>query len=154
MELLSELCQAQGLTETLGVGAAEVALLPLLEVAALLLANHDHRIAVQARQAPDDRFVVRGKAVAAHLQKIVEDKPDIVERVGAVAMTRHKCLFPRGEVPVYLHLQLQKLFLKDGKLGGEFNPLSLRFRDLFGRFQLADELFELGDGLFEIEDVI
>ena len=57
VELLGELHQAQRLAIALRMRHAEVALEILLRVAAALVADDHHRLAVEARPAADDRRV-------------------------------------------------------------------------------------------------
>jgi hypothetical protein len=53
-----------------------------LGVAALLLADDDHRAALETGEAADDRRVVGVHAVAVQLLKVGEQPLDVVERVG------------------------------------------------------------------------
>ena len=69
-ELLGELHQPQRLAIALGPRHAEVAVDLLLGVAALLVADHHARDAVEAREAADDRGIVRERAVAVQLLEI------------------------------------------------------------------------------------
>ena len=57
----------------------------LLGVAALLVAEHHAGLAVEARQAADDRQVVGECAVAVQLLEVGEDLVDVVQRVRAAA---------------------------------------------------------------------
>ena len=73
VELLGELHQAERLAVALGVRHAEVALQVLLRVAAALVADHHHRVAVEPRPAAHDRRVVAEEPVAVQLDEVGED---------------------------------------------------------------------------------
>ena len=81
VELLGELHQPERLAVALGVRHAEVALQVLLGVAALLVADHHHRLAVEPRPAADDGGVVAVEPVAVQLDEVGEDGAEVVEGV-------------------------------------------------------------------------
>ena len=82
-EAFGHLHQAQRLAVALGLGHAEIAADLGLGVAALLVADHHHRAAVDARQAADDGVVVGEGAVAGQLLELVADHPQVIQRVRA-----------------------------------------------------------------------
>src|SRR5262249_21861170 len=71
-----------------GLGMAGLRVEPLLEVAALLVADERDRPAVEPAEAGDERAVVRAAAVAVQLDPVLEDPLDVVERVRAALVTR------------------------------------------------------------------
>ena len=72
-EALGQLHQAQRLAVALGARHAEVALHVLLGGAPLLVADHEHRLAVEAGEAGDDRRVLAEAPVAVELDEVGEE---------------------------------------------------------------------------------
>ena len=68
---VGELHHPHRLSVALGMGHAEVALRPLLDVAALLVADQGDRAAVEAAEAGDERLVVGAAAVAVQLDEVL-----------------------------------------------------------------------------------
>jgi hypothetical protein len=60
----------------------------LLGVAALLVADHHHRLAVEPGQPADDGRIVGVMPVAVQLLEVGEDGADVVQRVGPLRMAR------------------------------------------------------------------
>src|ERR687885_1951593 len=83
-----EVHDAHRLAVALRVRRAEVAVDPVLEVAALLLAHERDRSAVEAADPGDDRAVVGARTVAVELDPVHEQPLDVVERVRPVLVTR------------------------------------------------------------------
>ena len=145
-EFLGETHQALGLAIAFRTRHAEVAQRALLRVAALLMADHHAGLAVETREAADDRQVVRIVAVAVQFVEIGEQLVHVVERVRALRMTGDLRNLPRRQVRVQIFGQLLAL------LG---QPLDL-FRNIDGRIvlheaQFFDLRFEFSDRLFEIQ---
>ena len=95
-EALGDLHHADRLRVALGVRHAELALEPLLDVAALLVADERDRAAVELAEAGDDRAVVGAAAVAVQLDPVVEDPSDVVERVRPVGVPGELDRAPRS----------------------------------------------------------
>ena len=145
-ELLGELHEAQRLAVALGTRHAEVAVDLFLGVAALLVADHHARLAVEAGEPADDRGVVRVGAVAVQLAEVAEHAGDVVERVGPLRMPRHLGDLPRGELAVDLLRELLALLGEPRDLVGDVDR-----GVLVHEAQLVDLLLQLGDRLFEFE---
>ena len=82
-ELLGQLHHAQRLAVALGPRVAEVAEDLLLGVAALLVADDQHRLPLVVGEAGDDGVIVGEAAVAVDLDEVGEQPLDVVERVRA-----------------------------------------------------------------------
>src|SRR3712207_9422689 len=59
----------------------EVPLHVLLRAAALLMAHHEHRLSVEAREATDDRRVGSEVTIAFELEEVGEERLHVVEEV-------------------------------------------------------------------------
>src|SRR5204862_1901487 len=97
-ELLRETHQAQRLSVAFGARHAVVAPHALLRVAALLVADDDDRLALEAREAADERMIVRVHAVAVQLVEVGEAALEVVERVGTLRVACELCDLPRAQV--------------------------------------------------------
>src|SRR4029450_9167867 len=73
-ELVGELHEPEGLAIALRVRHAEVARDVLAGVAALLVPEHHHRLALEDREAAHDGEIVAEDAVAVELDEMVEEK--------------------------------------------------------------------------------
>src|SRR5690606_30496715 len=145
-EASGELHHAHRLPVALGVGHAEVPLHLLARGAALLVADHRDRAAIEPREAPDDGGVFGKRAVAVQLEEVVEDRVEVVEKVRAV------------RVPAQLHLLPDVEVLEDVRLepyGARLELEHLRVDSAVprtrGRLQLGDALLELDERLFEVQ---
>src|SRR6185369_6175210 len=85
---LRELHQPERLAVALRVRHAEAAEQILFRVAALLLADHHHRLAVEERGTADERGIVGEMTVAVQLGPVAERALDVVERKRPLRMTR------------------------------------------------------------------
>ena len=101
-ELLRQLHRPQRLAIAVGPRVAEVAVDLLLGVAALLVADDQHRLALVERGAGDDGVVVGEAAVAVQLDEVGEQALDVVERGRPRRMARHQHALPRRQVLVEL----------------------------------------------------
>ena len=99
-ELGRELHQPERLAVALGVRHAEVARDVLAGVAPLLVADHHHRLAVEAGEAAHDRLVVAEDAVAVQLDAVLEQQADEVERVRALRVPGDLGALPGGQARV------------------------------------------------------
>ena len=84
-ELRGQLHLVERLAVALGMGAAEEALVALLERAALLVADEHHLEVVEPGEAGADGPVVAERPVAVQLDELVEDQLDVVERLRPLA---------------------------------------------------------------------
>jgi hypothetical protein len=66
----------------------------LAGVAPFLLAQDHHRPPLQLGQPANQRGVVGEESVAVQLEKLVEDQPDVVERIRTLGVTRKLDSFP------------------------------------------------------------
>jgi hypothetical protein len=147
-ELLGDLHQTQCLAVALGPRHPEVARRALLGVATLLMAEHHAGLAVEARQAADDRLVVGERAVAVQLLEVGEHLVDVVERVRALRMACDLRHLPGRQARIDVLGEEQALLAQPVDLLGDVDRrLVLHVTKLF------DLRFELGDGLLEIEEV-
>ena len=94
LELGRQLHGSQRLAVALGIRAAEVALQVALGVAALLGADDDDRLALQARHAADDGAVIAVDAIAMQFDEVGAHLVDVVHRVGAQRVARHLHALP------------------------------------------------------------
>ena len=78
----------------LGTRVAEVPVDLRLRVAALVVADDHHRLALVAGGARDDGVIVGEAAVAVQLDEIGEEPLDVVEHVGPAGMARHQHALP------------------------------------------------------------
>jgi hypothetical protein len=138
--------QAQRLAVALGPAHAEVAQAPLLGVTALLVAQHHAGVAVESREAADDRQVVGEVPVAMQLDEIREDLVDVIQRVGTLRMAGDLGDLPGRQVAVDVLGQLLALLAQLVDL----------FRDVDRGLglhvaQFLDLALEFGNRLLEIE---
>ena len=85
---LRDLHQPHALSVPLRMGHAEVALLALFEVAALLLADQRDRPALEAPEPRDERGIFRTSAIAVQLDEVLQQALDVVEGVRTLRVTR------------------------------------------------------------------
>src|SRR5580765_3474466 len=85
---VGKLHQPHRLAIPLGIGHAEVAVRPFLDVSSLLIADERDRATVETSKADDERVIVGPAAVPVQLDPIVEEPLDVVQRVRAVLMAR------------------------------------------------------------------
>jgi hypothetical protein len=145
-ELLGELHEPQRLAVALGVGHAEVAREVLLGVAAALVADDHHALAVEPREAADDGAVVAEGAVAVQLHPVGEREPQVVEREGAPRVAGHLHALDGREVAVDLDAQVGELALQRGELGVHVELLRAG-----EALHLVDARLELRERLLEFE---
>ena len=94
LELRRELHHAHGLAIAFGLWHSEVAMQLLLRVAAFLLADDHHRLAVEEGHARDDGGIVGEGAVAVNFLEIREQTLDVVEAVRTLWMAGKLHPFP------------------------------------------------------------
>ena len=146
-ELLGELHQAQRLAVALGLGHAEVARDFFLGVAALLVAEHHARRAVEAREAAHDRGVVGKGAIAVQLLEVGKQALDVVEGEGALRMARHLRHLPRRKLAVDVLGERLAALGEALDLVGDIDR-----RVVLDEAQLLDAGLELRDRLLELEE--
>ena len=95
LELLGDLHRTKRLAIALGIGAAELARDPLLERAALQVADDQHRLAVKERHAAAHRRVVAKGAVAVDLAEVGKECFDEVHRIRALGVPGQLRFNPR-----------------------------------------------------------
>src|SRR5262249_21935949 len=109
---------AHRLAVALGIRHAEIPLRPLLQVAALLVADQDDGPSAELAEAGDERVVVRAAAIAVQLEEVLEDPLDVVEGVRTSRVTRELDRLPdllRGRIS----LELIELILQARELTAE-----------------------------------
>jgi len=104
------------------------------------------RPAGKTREAADDREVVRIHAVTVQFLEFVENRNRVVERIGAVRVTRDHHLLHRREIREKLAREAPRLFLEPLQLGGELGVARGQFA------KLAHAVDQVDDVLFEGED--
>ena len=72
-------------------------MLPLIDIAAFLLADHGNFDTVDSRKTGDDRRVFRISPIAVDLNKIREDRCKNVQRIRAVRVPSTLNAFERGD---------------------------------------------------------
>src|SRR6185312_12629975 len=154
LKLFRHLHAAQSLAIALWIRLAEVAIHTLLGVAALLVANHHHFVAVITSHAADNRGIVAVTPVAVDFTPVAEDPLHIVQRERTLRMPRHLRLLPGIDVLANLLAQKRDLMLQmlelemsvlvSARFGFEldnllFNRLKLALR-FNGWIQISSEL--------------
>ena len=115
-EALRETHQTQRLAIALGLGHAVVAAHALLGIAALLMAEHHDRAVAQARKPADDRKIIAKHAIAVQLLELAAHDVHVIERVGAVRVTRELRDLPGREIGEDVRRQLPALRLQSRDL--------------------------------------
>src|SRR5208337_776056 len=93
---------AGGLAITLRVRLAEIAPNSFAGGTAALMADDRHRIAAEIAQARDHRAVVAEAAVAVNLEKVTDQRRQVIERLRPRRMTRHPDPIDRAQTGVEL----------------------------------------------------
>jgi len=146
MEAVCEVHQALGLAIALGPGHAEVVAHAGGGVGTLLVADDDDGAAAEAAEAADDGAVVGEGPVAGERRELLDQRADVVDRMGPIGVARHLRLLPGAELAVGLAQQPVGLLLQLGHLLGDVDVAAV------GEMaQLLDLAFEFSDRLFEIE---
>jgi hypothetical protein len=109
--------------------------------------DDDHAPPVIPREPADDGRVVPEAPIAVQLLPVLEEKLDVVERVGAVRVARELDLLPRAEIGEELASEAARLLLEATQLGLE---VVVRLGELA---ELLDPRDQLDDRLLEGEDV-
>jgi hypothetical protein len=108
---IGDLHRPHRLPVSLRIRHPEVAVRPLTDVAALLVADERDRPALEAAEARDERRIVAERAVAVQLDEVVENALDVIEGVRPVLVARELDRLPDvvlgrfGSDPVDLTLQ-------------------------------------------------
>src|SRR3989441_4775674 len=109
------------------------------------MADHDQRLALEARQPPDDGRIVTEEPVAVQLGEVLEEQLAPVARVGTLGMPRQLRALPRGEGGVSaLALALEPVL--------QARDL-VRVRRVVGGLQRRDAELQLEERLLEIQSV-
>ncbi len=121
--------QAKRLAIALGMGETEVVADVLLGIVALLVADDDHLLAADFRQAADQRKVIAEATVAAQFREVGGDDLEVVERIGSRRMTHDLHPLPGRQAgvdarPFLLELGLKRLDLR-GRVDNVFLELNL-----------------------------
>src|SRR5690606_17906535 len=111
----------------------------------LLVADHHDRLAVEPRQAADDRAIVPERPVAMQLVEVREQRADVLERLGALRMARDHGHLPWRQLRVRVLQERFALLAQPAELLG----------DVYGGIVLdepkrIDLLLEVSDRLFEV----
>ncbi len=109
----------------LRIGHPELAARPLLDVAALLLADEHDGAAVELPEAGDHRAVVAEPPVAVQLEPVVEQPLDVIERVRTILVPRELDRAPDLVVGRLLSDPVE-LPLQAVELPGELRPAEQR----------------------------
>src|SRR2546427_13169283 len=109
------------------------------------MADHDQRLALEARQPPDDGRIVTEEPVAVQLGEVLEEQLAPVARVGTLGMPRQLRALPRGEGGVSaLALALEPVL--------QARDL-VRVRRVVGGLQRRDAELQLEERLLDIQSV-
>ena len=128
-----------------GMGAAEVALVPLFERFAFLMADEHHLEFVELREAGAEGAVVAEELVAVQLNELVEHQVDVVGEHWSFRMAGDANRFPRVEILVNRPHRLGELLAQFANLLADVAALGI------GAFEIANLGFDLVDRLFERE---
>ena len=148
MKLGRQLHQAQGLTITLGIGHAEIAVQVVPDTPSFLLPHDHHPLAIDDSQATHHRFVVAKVTVAVQLEPVLRNALNIIQCIRAFGMASHLHPLPTGQAIVKIGGGLGQLILETLDLPGHIDP-PLQGRDLGG----LDLLLEFPQRLFKFQDV-
>src|SRR5438128_9913419 len=109
------------------------------------MADHDQRLALEARQPPDDGRIVTEEPVAVQLGEVLEEQLAPGARVGALGMPRQLRALPRGEGRVGALALALEPFLQAREL--------VRVRRIIGRLEGRDADLQLEERLLEVQSV-
>src|SRR5579871_1806287 len=147
MEALSLAHHAQRLAAAFGMRQAEATFGLFFEVAALLVAQDEDRLAINAGHTALNGAVVAIAPVAAHLKIVVADELDIVVGVGAVTVAGDLYALPAGEIAIDLACSLFELLFQTSQLRAfiSFQAVALALKPLdafveFGKWALEFEI--------------
>src|SRR5579864_2444408 len=131
-EFFRDLHDADRFAVSLGMGRAEVTVDALLHVAPLLRGDEHDFFAVEAGHAADDGGIVAEAAVSVNFAEVREDALDVVERLGALRMSRQFGLLPGAGRGVHFAAQGLDAVLELGDLPlhGSVGIGGLHFGDL------------------------
>ncbi len=146
MEFLGHLHQTQGLAVAFRIGHAEVAVLSALGVAALLLANEHHGLAVHIAQAAHHGVVVPAGAVAVKFEEVAADGVDVIQGVGPVGVAAQLHPLPACQIAVDALLELLNFGLQLSYGAGHVHAI------LRGQCRhLGQPAFQLDNRFFEFQ---
>ena len=100
IKFLGQFHQAKGLSVTFGVGHAEIAVLPLLGIPALLLANDHVGFTIYLAKSAHNGFVVFHLAVAMQFDKVGGYMFDVIQGIRALRMPADLHLLPASQVAI------------------------------------------------------
>ncbi len=109
--------------------------------------DHHARLAIEARQAADDRQVVGKGAVAVQFVEIGKDLAHVVQRIGALGVAGDLRNLPRGQVGIDVFGQLLALAGQPRNLFGNIDS-----RIVLHEAQFFDLCLEFGNGLLKIQE--
>ena len=152
VEALRELHQPQRLAIPLGARHAEASHHIFFGGATFLVAEDQHRLAVEAGEAADQRRVVGEGAIAVQLDPVGEELLHVVERVGPVRVARELDDLPARQVAEDLLLQLGAALLEAADLDVEGVGVAVDAGAGVGvALELGELLLELQQRLLEVE---
>ncbi len=145
-ELLGQAHQAHRLAITFGTRHTEIAVLAFLGVAAFLVADDHHALAVETGQTTNDGRIIRIIAVAMQLFEIGKQMLDVIQRIGALRVARNLRNLPGRELGVDILGQRLAFLLQPANLVG-----NIEGRIILHITQLLDLVLQFGDRLLEIQ---
>ena len=110
------------------------------------MADHHHRLIIEAGHAADDRRIVGKRTVAVQFLKTAEQALNVIERVGALRVTRDLGDLPRRKFGVDILGQRLAFFLQPRDLFG-----NVKGRIVLHEAKFVDFRLKFGDRLFEFE---
>ena len=154
-ELLGQSHQAHGLAVAFRTRHTEVAVLAFLGVAAFLVADDHHALAVEPGQTADDGGIVRIITVAMQLFEIGKQVLDIIQRIGTLRVARNLRNLPRRELGVNILGQRLALLLQSADLIRDIKcGIILHIAQLLDlALQLGDRLLEIQKGNFHLHNI-
>ena len=126
-----------------------------LGVAAFLVADDHHALAVETGQTADDGRIIRIVAVAVQFFEIGEQVLDVVQRIGALRVARNLRNLPRRELGVDILGQRLAFLLQPADLVGDIERgIVLHIAQLLDLvLQLGDRLLEIQKGNFHLHNI-
>src|SRR5262249_43348041 len=136
--------EAEGLAIAFGMRHAEVPRDVLARVPALLVAEDNHGLVLEAGEPAHDRFVVSVDAIAVELDEILEEETEEVEGVRALRVTGELRALPGRQRAIDPLLRPPETLL-------ETVDLVARALRILGRAKLRDAVLELQERPLELK---
>ncbi|MCY1429731.1 hypothetical protein D9M71_456610 [compost metagenome] len=112
------------------------------------MADHHHRLVIEAGDATDDRRIIGEVAIAMQLFEIGEQVADVVQGIGTAGMAGELGNLPAGKITEDVLGQRLALLFQTGDFIVDVQSVVVA-----DQTQLFDLGLQVGDRLFEIEEI-